>query len=420
MDHSKLQMLVLYWIVLTACMQFQLESQVTIKFGKASIISAPNWELKFSCLKLVVYYPFPLKPFISRSFYLSLPATTAMSYTRLRKEEHDGFDTERSQPHTKPPSKTSKTTIISLLAITISLTTCIFVFVNNIQQHPSVESPSPPQMNYQCGTSAAEAKARGCRFDIMSFSWLPPVCDDKEVTEMFLEAGNWTWSRDPQGKHVISQEDVGTGDFEYLFTNYRYHLTHCVYIWQKFHRALFTGDLSRIDGYSAGIGHTEHCSKMLLDRSLSLDHWGIVATTKFPSCGQGMLDKTQQGWFRIRQGEKVFGGDAVRDAHGDFLQGLHDGHQIWKWGLSVFAVLSVCVACNVFKYIKIAPKVTIFWRSGVLEENPWSELLMHNARRSHRIEPEINIRRLPRDYYLPKNTISDLPQLSRNIALSMK
>lgn len=45
---------------------------------------------------------------------------------------------------------------------------------------------------------------------------------------------------------------------------------------------------------------------------------------------------------------------------GIFYRGCMMDTKFESGGLSVFAVLSVCVACSVFKYIKIAPKVTIF------------------------------------------------------------
>ncbi|KAJ5962153.1 hypothetical protein N7501_007094 [Penicillium viridicatum] len=257
-----------------------------------------------------------------------------MSYTGVRKDEHDGYETESDIPYTKGTAITSSpfsiATVLSLVAIILSLITGAFTLSTYLHHIRAKVPTSPVQSTYQCGEVASQAQARGCHFDLISFSWLPPACYDAELTEDFLKSYNWTWSTDPQGKNLVPIEDVKKGDFEYLFTDLKYHVVHCAYMWKKLHRALSTGDLSRVDGYTAGYGHTKHCTQMMLDRDSDLSRSGVAGLVKFPLCGQGMLLDNGPGWFRMHNGEKRFGmsgyyedvfGVAFKPHHGD-----HEGH----------------------------------------------------------------------------------------------
>jgi len=58
----------------------------------------------------------------------------------------------------------------------------------------------------------AEAKARGCKFEIMSVSWLPDECRDDELDAEFRQEaveGNWNYYADRDKNVTLSYEDVG-------------------------------------------------------------------------------------------------------------------------------------------------------------------------------------------------------------------
>ncbi|KAB8209787.1 hypothetical protein BDV34DRAFT_209968 [Aspergillus parasiticus] len=148
-------------------------------------------------------------------------------------------------------------------------------------------------MHFSCGSTAVEARTAGCQFDLTTFTWVLPACFDEPLMEDFLASRNWTWSLDRAGQFP-------------LYTTMRYHVVHYAYAWRKLHRSLFGGDLSGIDGYIASIHHTEHCLGMMLEHG-NLDRLPGVGVTKFASCGQGVLkEKSQHGWFRMMDGEKVY------------------------------------------------------------------------------------------------------------------
>lgn len=133
-----------------------------------------------------------------------------------------------------------------------------------------------------CGSSRAEALNHGCEFDVMSFSWLPAHCYDKDLTEDFLAAANWTWTTDEIGQEVVPFTEVSLGLHDELFVTWSFHLFHCAYAWRKLHRDLEAG---HVDSYLANIEHTHHCSQTLLEAA-EYDHQSrnTIIRTKFVEC----------------------------------------------------------------------------------------------------------------------------------------
>jgi hypothetical protein len=145
---------------------------------------------------------------------------------------------------------------------------------------PSTESTEAPR----CGTSAMDAISQHCWFDVMSFSWLPEPCFDNVLTAEFLNVTSWRWYGDPQGNHEIPYETIETGEIDEAFVSAQYHVTHCVMMWKKMHRAISNG--WPIDSYIGSLNHTEHCSRMLLtqgspDAGTNLN---TIIRAKYPSC----------------------------------------------------------------------------------------------------------------------------------------
>ena len=81
-----------------------------------------------------------------------------------------------------------------------------------------------------CGNSSTTALASGCRFDIISFSWLPPACDDKELSNEFQALREWVWYEDEDGTVPVTQDEALTGRYPHLYVSFEYHLTHCTYL----------------------------------------------------------------------------------------------------------------------------------------------------------------------------------------------
>ena len=63
-----------------------------------------------------------------------------------------------------------------------------------------------------CGQTTAQALAKGCSFDPMTFAWIPPECYDAELTEEFLQLQPWHWYTDEGGQQPIEIARVLRGE----------------------------------------------------------------------------------------------------------------------------------------------------------------------------------------------------------------
>ncbi len=143
---------------------------------------------------------------------------------------------------------------------------------------PQSEQPSITS----CGATPSEAQSRGCHFDITSFSWLPPACHDDDLVAEFLALERWEWFLDPAGTQSIPLEEVERGEMAQMYVSWKYHLAHCVFMWQKLHRAVDKGQV--IDAYIGNYHHTSHCGHMLMkaENGTTLN---TIIRRKYVGCG---------------------------------------------------------------------------------------------------------------------------------------
>lgn len=138
-----------------------------------------------------------------------------------------------------------------------------------------------------CGTTAAEARARGCHFDIVSFMWLPDQCWDPELVADFEKVNHLEWFQGPNRSGPLTREQVITGEYTPVWVNWEYHWKHCTAMWKKMHRALLSPlGQAAIDGYVAPYHHTLHCEEMfMVNRTKNFDDTDTEVRIKFPDCG---------------------------------------------------------------------------------------------------------------------------------------
>ena len=139
----------------------------------------------------------------------------------------------------------------------------------------------------QCGTTAAEARSRGCVFETTGFAWLPPACADPSTEAEFLTyiaANDLLLYRDMNYTDIVSLEEVKRGEGPGFFVRQQYHLTHCLFLIKKLHRAIAQG--RTLDGIIMPLHHTEHCIGQNLMphgyRAMDVQ----LSYTKFPYCGR--------------------------------------------------------------------------------------------------------------------------------------
>lgn len=132
-----------------------------------------------------------------------------------------------------------------------------------------------------CGTTAAEARSRGCRFDILSFAWQTPECFDEELMDSFANQKPWNFFEEYNNTLKTVPYHVAVLGEQNLYVDWDFHIWHCTYMYRQMHRAFARGYIdSHLDDYH----HTLHCQKTLLERQIPMDAAIVEAFPKFPSC----------------------------------------------------------------------------------------------------------------------------------------
>lgn len=129
----------------------------------------------------------------------------------------------------------------------------------------TVEDSKPAEAEIQnCGTTPDQARANGCIFDVMMQLWTPAACFDEVLSNRFLEVGNWTWYADPSASHIYTLEEMRKGEHDAVYVAQDYHVTHCIYAWEKLVRAMRNQDplITELISYD----HVIHCRHKTLQR----------------------------------------------------------------------------------------------------------------------------------------------------------
>ncbi|CZT46499.1 uncharacterized protein RSE6_06933 [Rhynchosporium secalis] len=93
---------------------------------------------------------------------------------------------------------------IALLLIIFMAWTSLVVLYSRFQS----TSPFALVDRGNCGWTVEEAKANDCVYDIMLSSWIPKPCYDKELSESFLRANNFTYWTYNNGSGEVLEEEL--------------------------------------------------------------------------------------------------------------------------------------------------------------------------------------------------------------------
>lgn len=128
---------------------------------------------------------------------------------------------------------------------------------------PKVKPSTAELQNMHCGSTPAEARALGCKFDVMSFAWTPPSCYDHTFSQAFLhEKGPWIFYLDHNATQPLAFDSLS--NYDIVWTEHSYHVVHCLYAWERIHQAYLKQDLL-LPKEMGSINHTEHCIGLLED-----------------------------------------------------------------------------------------------------------------------------------------------------------
>ncbi|KAL2015518.1 hypothetical protein VTK56DRAFT_5335 [Thermocarpiscus australiensis] len=133
-----------------------------------------------------------------------------------------------------------------------------------------------------CGSSPAEAESRGCRFDILSFAWQTPECYDDELMEEFIQYDSWKFYAHPNHTHTVVDLATALKGHRTLYVDWKYHVTHCTFMWRQMHRAY--GLRGYIDSHLDSYKHTLHCQWVLVETETPMETVNVIAELKYPEC----------------------------------------------------------------------------------------------------------------------------------------
>ncbi|MCJ1451941.1 hypothetical protein MMC28_002281 [Mycoblastus sanguinarius] len=122
----------------------------------------------------------------------------------------------------------------------------------------------PVENGYWCGTTPEEAVEKGCKFDLILYSWVPPPCYDHELQISYREEreSEWYRNRGGEGGEMVPQERAALGIEEGLWLSWAYHDYHCQFVFRMMTRILQNTSMG-IPGRLLEDYHTHHCIKVL-------------------------------------------------------------------------------------------------------------------------------------------------------------
>ena len=186
----------------------------------------------------------------------------------------------KTRPTTSQSSLVKNLYIIFVLYLT--LTIFIIIWISKKGDNPHAKEslhPSWQDRSCNCGTSAGEAVANGCRFDPYSMTWLPDHCWDEGLVRIFEtlkqqqhhDFSLYSFTSPPR---LLAVDQVAqlAGDpwnitSNRIKTSESWHYAHCLYVLLKHFRRDDTG--IAIAARYLSQEHAQHCVMTIM---------GLVAT----------------------------------------------------------------------------------------------------------------------------------------------
>jgi hypothetical protein len=174
--------------------------------------------------------------------------------------------------------------IFSLIITLVSLS-IVYVWSTSIQFR--IQAQNRPRITH-CGSTPAEARALGCKFEVHNFAWVPPDCFDDQLAAEWDADPSWAFSRNMTAQPNISPPDLYTreegesGDLQHAIVPWRQHVAHCAFIMRKYQRSVMMN--RPMDNWTYSYHHTSHCADNFLRWDIDPWNYNSVLHLKFPEC----------------------------------------------------------------------------------------------------------------------------------------
>jgi len=146
------------------------------------------------------------------------------------------------------------------------------LITSQLRNQATKSKPSTPSSSSLCGNTTSQARSRGCEFDLLSYSWLPPQCLDRETSAEFRtwilspdrSLGSWPFFTNDAFTSQVPNEDALSERILPLmtYTTWEEHLGHCVFLARRIYRSM-NGSFG-MDPHFGNYGHTVHCTDEVL------------------------------------------------------------------------------------------------------------------------------------------------------------
>ncbi|EXJ67734.1 uncharacterized protein A1O5_09080 [Cladophialophora psammophila CBS 110553] len=189
-----------------------------------------------------------------------------------------------ASPSTSDSLSTSTTSAAAVVASTVAATPTPLIGDDSVKTtEDSGDSTSSKDEIQNCGYTPQEARDRGCIFDVMMQLWTPAACFDEILSNRFLDVGNWTWYADPSASYAYTLEEMRKGEHDAVYVAQDYHITHCIYAWEKLVRSMRNQEplITELISYD----HVIHCRHKTLQRADGGSSVrGVRAPTGYTQC----------------------------------------------------------------------------------------------------------------------------------------
>lgn len=201
--------------------------------------------------------------FQSNSLNSIMGEKTHMAYRPLDDSISDNYDVDVQTLSARPRVSIFFKCLTYIISGLIGATITVLV-LTSFTIRPTNSSADFKSVDAGCGDSVAEARANGCIFDMMVSRWEHPECHDGELLAKTLETSPVQWYLDVNFTQLVPREEIAKGDFAetYMFVGPHYHIGHCMYQWERQHRAYRRQGAISSDVWE--FDHTHHCTKLVL------------------------------------------------------------------------------------------------------------------------------------------------------------
>lgn len=175
--------------------------------------------------------------------------------------------------------------MVSTITIFATITGIYHISQANLHLKEVEESSLGNRPFNHCGTTAEEARKRGCLFEIHNFAWVPPQCYDEELGQDWNSYNRWEFSwaaNDSSATNASFVQQCRAGDVEAAWVPWYQHMAHCSFILKKYLRSVMFD--RPMDNWTSEWHHNEHCTNMMARPNVNPYLFNSLLHLKFPVC----------------------------------------------------------------------------------------------------------------------------------------